>query len=124
MGLREQAKKDIEFITSNLNDFGIEMTFTAPTDETAIITGLHTKHHLGVNTDGEIVNSKKAHVSFSEKFLTDLNYPLRNANGEVDLKSHKVAVKDSTDIVKNYVISQWFPDETVGLIACILVDFE
>jgi hypothetical protein len=70
MSLRDRAKSDIEFITSNENDFGIEMTFTAPTSETAIVAGLHTKHWLNIDTDGNTVSSKKAHVSVSEKFLT------------------------------------------------------
>lgn len=124
MGLREQAKKDTERITSNLNEWGIEMTFVAPTLETATIKGIHSKHHLGIDTDGNAVNSKKAHVSFSEKFLIDANYPVRNANGEVDLTGHKVSVKDSTGITKNYIMISYFPNETIGLITCILADYE
>jgi hypothetical protein len=120
MSLINQAKADIEAITSNLSEFGVEMTLTAPTSETATITGLHTKHHLGITTDGDMVSTKKAHVSFSEKFLTDLNYPVRDENGEVNLTNHTVAVKDSTGNVCNYFFKQWFPDETIGLIACIL----
>lgn len=124
MGLREQAKADIESITSNLNDWAIEMTFVAPTAETATIKGIHSKHHLGVDTDGNMVNSKKAHVSFSEKFLTDVSYPVRNAKGEVDLTGHKVTVKDSTGIAKDYIMKSYFPNETIGLITCILEDYE
>jgi len=119
MGLIEQAQSDIKDITSNLDEFGVSMTFTAPTNETATVNGLHSKHHMSVDTDGNMINSKNAHISVSEALLTAKNYPVRK-NGEVDFKDHKVSVKDSTGIIKNYVIREWFPDETIGLITCIL----
>jgi hypothetical protein len=127
MGLIETINKDILKITTNLNEFGVEMTLTTPDDVvSADIDGLHSKHHLAIDTDGNQVNSKSAHISFSEQELIDKEptYPIRNANGEVDLKGHKVTVKDSTGIDKNYVVREWFPDETIGLIVCILGDFE
>ena len=71
MSLIAQAKADIEQITYNQNEFGVLITFTAPDDSTATVAGLHTKHHLGLDTDGNPVNSKNAHISFSEKNLTD-----------------------------------------------------
>lgn len=124
MNLIDQAKADIEQITSNLNEFAVEIIFTSPTEQTATISGLHTKIHLGVDTDGLAVNSKKAHISFSEKFLTDASYPVRNSSGEVNLRNHRVSVKDSTGILKNYTVKEIFPDETIGLITCMLDDFE
>lgn len=121
MGLIDQAKKDIEQITSNSNEFGVSMTFTAPTSKTATVTGLHKKHHLGIDPEkGVAVNTKTASVSVSEKFLADAGYPVRNGNGVVDLKKHLVAVKDSTGTTETYIIEQWFPDETIGLIVCTL----
>jgi hypothetical protein len=124
MGLIDQAKKDIERITSNAREFGVSMLFLAPTSETATISGLHTKHHLGIDQDGNMINSKTSKISVSEKFLTDSGYPVRNVAGEVDLRGHKVTVKDSTGSDCTYVIRQWFPDETIGLITCIMSDFE
>ncbi len=120
MGLIEQIKADIEQITSNLDEFGVELTLVAPTAETVTITGLHTKHNINFDTDGNKINSLNAHASFSEKFLTDANYPVRNADGEVDLKRHRLSAKDSTGIVKHYVINETWPDETIGLIVCVL----
>lgn len=137
MGLLDQAKADIEAITSNLNEWASSLTLLVPgatfdytfdnTFANGQITlhGLHTKHHMAVEVEtGKQVNSKNAHCSFSEKFLTDAGYPVRDNSGEVYLKNHRVAVKDSTGVVKEYVILQWFPDETIGLIVCILGDFE
>ena len=124
MGLTDIAKADIKQITGNATEWGVELVFTAPTAETATITGLHTKHHLGMNEEGRAVNSKTASVSFSEEYLTDVDYPVRDLNGEVNLKNHLVSVKDSTGVVKNYKVHEWFPDEKVGLIVCILADYE
>lgn len=125
MGLIDQAKKDIEQITSNLDGFGVEMTLTAPTSQSITIKGLHKKHHLGIDPEkGVAVNTKTASVSFSEKFLTDQGYPVRNSKGVVDLKKHLVDVKDSTGNSEKYIIEQWFPDETIGLIVCILGTYE
>lgn len=120
MGLLDQIKKDIEQITSNKNEWADTITFISPTAQTAVISGIRSKIHLAVDTDGNMVRSQKAHIAFSEKFLTDLNYPVRNAAGEVALNGHKVNVKDSTGIVKNYVVQNVFPDETVGLLSFTL----
>lgn len=122
MSLLAQAKADIEQITSNSNEWTSELSFVAPTGETAVINGLHTKHHLAFDTDGRPVNSKNAHISFSESLLSNLEYPVRNDAGEVHLKNHMVTVKDSTGLDKNYLIAQWIPDETIGFIVCILSD--
>ncbi len=126
MGLMETAKADIERITSDLNDFAKVMTFTsaiAPV-KTAIVNGLHAKHHLGFDTNGNEINTENAHVSVSEKALTDKGYPVRDSSGEVNLKGHKVVVKDSTGTDVPYVIREWHQNETIGLIVCILGDFE
>jgi len=122
MGLIDQARADLVQITSNEDDFGVPIAFEAPTGETKSIVGFHSKHHLARDTDGRQVSAKNAAISFAESLMTD--YPVRGASGEVNLKNHKVTVKDSTDVDKVYVIREWFPDETLGLIVCILGDYE
>jgi hypothetical protein len=127
MGLFEQAQKDAAFITSNsASGFGIQLFLQEPSGQTATINGIHTKHHLGIDTEGNMVNSKKAHVCFSEQVLLLANplYPVRNSKGEVSMAKHKVTVKDSTGSDKQYVALQWFPDEAIGVITCILGDYE
>lgn len=124
-GLLERARRDIERITSNKETgWGVEMTFVAPDSTSATVVGTHTKHHLKIDTDGDPVSSKVAHVAVSEKVLIDAGYPLRNVAGEVDLRKHKVTVKDSTGNDCTYVINVWFPDETIGLIVINLGDYE
>jgi hypothetical protein len=127
MGLIEQAKQDFAAITSSLDGFGREMLLRAPDGQTALIVGLHSKHHLGINTEGARVNSKNAHISFSETVLLAANptYPVRTGDKmEVNLRKHRVTVKDSTEVDKEYIISEMFPSETVGFIVCILSDYK
>lgn len=126
MNLKQQAQLDVKQITTNkATGFGEDILLTAPNGQTATVVGLHTKHHLGADTDGNRVNTKNAHISFAEAALLAVNplYPVRNAGGEVALKDHLVVVKDSTGLDKNYIIKEWFPDETVDLIVCILGDY-
>ena len=123
MGLLDDIREDIRDITTSEESGGVELTLEAPTGEIAVIFGYHSKHHLGVDPEtGKQVNTKNAHCSFSEIVLTELAYPVR-VNGEVSLKGHKVTAKDSSGIDYQYIIREWFPDETVGLIVCILHDF-
>lgn len=125
MGLLAQARQDIAAITTDLEGFGVSMLLVAPNGETATVTGLHSKRRLAVLLNGEAVNSKVAHVSFSEAVVLAANpdYPIRRGL-EVNLFDHKVTVKDSTNTDCTYVLREWFPDETLGLITCILGDYE
>ena len=123
MGLRDLAKSDWEDFTSDPEGFGASIAFLAPTAEEVTIIGLATKHHIGIDEDDHLVNTKNTHISFSEKLLTDLGYPVRK-NKEVDLKGHKVTWTDSSGNEVTYIIEQWFPDETMGVILCILGEFE
>lgn len=89
------------------------------------LKGIHTKHWISFDTDGSQINSKNAHILISEKDLINSLYPYRNLKTKnIDLKKHRIEVKDSSGIVKKYVINETYPSETFGLIVCILSDFE
>ena len=122
-GLIEQAKGDWQRFSSDLKTWGTAITLTAPTAEVANIAGIATNHHIGVDTDGNPINTKNAHITISEQLLIDAGYPVR-MNNEVSLIEHRVSYKDSTGVTKEYVIEETFPDETIGMITCILNDFE
>ena len=124
MGLIAQIQQDIKQITSNADEFGVTLSFVSPDGDEATITGLATKHHFSIDTEGRPVNAKNAHCSFSEELLTEVGYPVRNSRDEVSLKGHKVSWMDSTGKQCEYVIEEWYPDETIGLIVCILGDYE
>ena len=87
-------------------------------------TGFVSKHWINFETDGSASNSKNAHITIDEAELVKNNYPYRNTAKEVYLRSHKVSTPDSSGELKEYVIKEWFPDETLGLIVCILGDYE
>jgi hypothetical protein len=124
MSLTQNMIDDLAAITSNPDDFGVSFTFTNPAGETAIVFGYVTTHHLGIDTDGNAVNSKKCAISVAEKQFVAVGYEIRNTDGEVNLKDHKVDLIDSSGRNKKYIMGQWFPDEKVGLITCTLEDFE
>lgn len=124
MGLIDQIRQDAKKYTSDLPGWAVEITLASPLGATATINGLHSKHHLGLDTDGNRVNVKNAHISFHESVAIAAGYPIRNSNNEVSLRNHRVRVKDSTGVDCLYIINEWFPSETTGIIVCILGDFE
>jgi len=120
MGLIEQARKDIQRITEDVKGFGQQIVLVSPTGVIGAVIGLHRKINLGVDTDGNIVNSRQSYVSISEKTLNNIAYPVRGVNGEVYLANHLCYVKDSTELVKAYKIISWTPDEATGIIPMFL----
>lgn len=128
MGILDRARNDFKkHITSASGageDILIETPVGAPVNGSANVRGLAMKHHLSFNTDGQMVNSKNTHITISESDLVELNYPIRNTKSEVSLHLHKVTYTDSSGTDATYLIIQSFPDETLGVITCILGDYE
>jgi hypothetical protein len=122
-GIVDMAKADIEKITGDINGYGKSMTFTSNVGTppaTATVIGTTARHHQSFDTDGVKVSSRNIHVSVAEKQFIAAGYPIRNVNGDVAIQGHRVAVADSTGTVKNYVVREQYPDETIGLIVLIL----
>ena len=108
-----------------ITEGGFESDINITTPDGAIsldITGWATKHHINFDTDGAQINAKNAHICISEQVLADAGYPVR-VNEEIFLKNHRIIVKDSSGVSKNYIIKENLPNETLGLIVCILGDF-
>lgn len=126
MGILDFAKEDMQAITSDKNGFGVDITLISPSNISKSFVGLSTSHHLKVDQmTGEVVSSRTASISFSEVIATTAGYTVRDVTtGEVSLKNHRVETKDSTGIVKKYIIDKFFADEKLGLIVCILGDYE
>lgn len=124
MGLLETARQDMGDIIGSENDFSIPMVLIKP-DKTEInIIGLHTRHHLGVNTDGQTVESRTSHAAFMETQVTGQGESIRNGQGDVDLDKWTLKAPDSTGTEHTYAFQKRFPDETFGLITCILEDYQ
>jgi hypothetical protein len=123
--LLEAARKDaLNFITSG--GFEEDIILTHPSGSPVLnLKGLHSKHWIGFDSDGSQINSKNAHILISEKVLVDSLYVTRNLKtGNIDLLKHRITVKDSTLIEKEYVILECYPSETFGLIVCVLGDYK
>jgi|TARA_R110000824_G_scaffold199520_4_gene383503 hypothetical protein len=117
-----KARRDAKRIM--MGGFSEDITITTPDDLTSILTkGLASKHYINFDSDGLPINSKNAHICLDELDLLNKGYTVRNSINEVSILNHKVNVSDSTGIVKNYIITETFPDETIGLIVCILGDY-
>ncbi|RDY57708.1 hypothetical protein [Flagellimonas nanhaiensis] len=118
----QAARADAKKILSS-SGFEEDITLTTPDGQTTITTkGLTTKHHLDFDTEGP-VNSKKVHICIDESDLEAKAYPVRNSVNEVDLREHIITVSDSTGNAREYLVSQLFPNETLGLIVCVLEDY-
>jgi len=125
MSVFDMAIQDFKDFTTNTDSgAGAVMTFTAPNGATATVAGVRTKHWESVGEDGEKVNAKNASLSVSEQVLTAAGYPVRNSYGSVDFKGHKVSVTDANGLLCVYATDEWFPDEAMGLITCMMGDFE
>ena len=120
MGIMDLARRDMKHFSSDADTgFATPITFTAPDSSTATINGLATRHSLGIDTSGNTVISKTVHCSFAESVLTAAGYTVR-VSGEISLKRHLVAWTDATGVSKTYMIEDWMPDDTLGLIVCRL----
>ena len=118
MGIMELVKRDTANIVGNLEGFGVSMVFTNGT-VTKTLTGTTSSHFLKVDPDtGQAMRGRNVHVTVSMTALTDAAYPFRNGNNEVALVGHRVTVEGVTLIIREV-----WPDETFGIIVCILGDF-
>lgn len=124
MSLLDQIKADIVQITTNKDEYGCDLSFYAPNGQIAQVVGIAGKHHLSLDEMGRPTNSRAAHFSIAESVLIAAGYTVRDNAGEVAIRNHRVDWADSTGITKRYVIEQTFPDETIGLIVCILGSLE
>lgn len=106
----------------------IELTFTKSDEsETATLFGIGTRHSLSMDTDGIPVKMPNNHVSFHEELFNEANpnYIIRPNNGdEIKMRGDRVTFNDSTGTPRTHLISEVWPDQTVGMIVCILQNEE
>lgn len=128
MNMMDIARRDARtFVTSKSGGFAVDAVLIDTNDTQASLPMLHSSTYITYNEDrAAMVNMKGAHLCFSEAELKEIapTYVLRNTIGEVEMTGHKCVVKDSTGEVKTYQVKEHWPDETLGLIVCILGQFE
>ena len=100
-----------------LSTFGEEI-------KSIVVNGLESTHHTGISTDGLLVHTKNARITFIEADLVALNYPVRNAKGEVSLMDHYVEYTDKFGILRQMRIKEVLPDQTIGIITAWLGDIK
>lgn len=116
MSILEAAKADAKNIISG--GFSVPIVLETPSgDKEKETRGLNTNHHLGFNSDGLPVSAQNVHICVDEADLD--GYPVRNAENKVDLYRHKVTVKEQV-----FVVSDQYPNNTLGLIVLILSDWQ
>ena len=119
MSLKDTMRNDVKVFTSNSSDFGVSIVFVnADESETATINGLFYRHSLNVNREGTAFSGRVAHIDVAEELLTDEGYTVRDADGNVDFKNHTVTVEGT-----KYVVMQWYPSQTLGMITLTLGDY-
>lgn len=95
-----------------------------PEAGTITIQGIATRHRQTYDPDTGLPSiGKNNHCSFSEVTLNELGFATRNTNNEVIVKGWLVSWSDITGTHK-YKIEEPSPDETLGLIKCIIGEYE
>lgn len=123
MGQIEQAIKDVQRIMEDdAIGFAVSLTLYDGNGTPFTLKGTHARHHIQIDEEGAPINSLNAHIAVSTETLDAASYTYKNADNRVDMKNRRVIVADSSGTPRNYTVSQWFPDETLGLIVLILQD--
>jgi hypothetical protein len=118
----DRAKRDIERFSQG--DWAVDITVNNLTGVEQTVRGFASKHHLSVDPEtGLPVNSKNTHCSIHESVLVDAGFTVRNTDNEVDIKGWRVSYADSSGLMREYLIDDGMPDETLGLIVCFLGDY-
>ncbi len=104
-----------------LSGMGFETEITFKRGEISVkVNGLAPVHHLTFDTEGQMVNSKNAHVTMSEESLNEVGFSPRNDKGEVYLRGVLVTFADSSGEEKTYTVKENHADESLGIIVLIL----
>ncbi len=119
MSLHQQAKIDIQTITSNSLEFGVPVVFLNPDSETVTLNCIPSEHHTSFDSDGLKINSKQASVGVSELLLDASDYSYKLDTGEISFEGHLITLEGT-----QYIAREWFPDRTIGLIIVILSEYE
>ena len=125
MGILDLARKDLDLFISSAKNFSVKITITnTSTGETAELIGLHSKHWFKVDYEsGIIVDTRNAHISISTAELIRQYFNFYNSKKEIYIKGFIIKVADSSGIEKDYKITAQYPDETTGVIVCMLGDY-
>lgn len=120
MNITQLAIRDSQSIVSNSNDFGEPVKLTSATGQVLNLTAIVNKHYTGMDSDGFKVSAKQHSAVISENYLIESYYDYLTNLGEISFKGHTIETTDSANEKSLYLIQDWFPDRTVGIIVLIL----
>lgn len=87
------------------------------------IRGLAYITHLALDTDGNVIASKKAHCHIIEADLVEKGLSIRGANGHIDARNLKITFTDANGTAATRLVKTAIPDETIGLVGLILGEY-
>lgn len=125
MSLRTLAEQDMSSIVTNTSEFGREVTIVDPNGVSATLNGITNDIYLGVETDTNVdvaVHQAEVSLSISELAAEGISIPF----GEQDenLKPFRITMTDITGEEKTFKIVVAMPDRSIGLVLCMLDDYE
>ena len=123
MDIYDRSYNAIKRISTNTNGAGSAITLINLEGGSCDIFGTKSKHHLGIDNQGNSVNTKNSHMSFHISETIRTNFNIRNSDGDIAIKGFKV-ILTHLGIVGNYVITEFYPSETTGYIVCILGEID
>jgi hypothetical protein len=120
MNLMQQVKRDVLEITSNLNDFGLALTFLAPNLQTATIVGISVNHSSTFDEMGNPITGSVVVATVSEQLLIDAGYTTRNAKNQADFTNHLVTITFADSQVITHRVFECRPDYSINLFTFFL----
>ena len=122
--LLEMAINRAKATVTDVNGYAVDIELTDLNGVVVNIKGLHSKHHLFLDANGNQMSSKNANITINEDLLKNAtpSYTYRDSKGEVYMYEHLVKVKDSTGLIKKYYIEQAMPNERLGIIVILLAN--
>lgn len=116
------VRRDSKRIVSG-SGWTIDIVLTDAGGTSYSVKATYKKHWSTMDNDGVPMRGKNATITVSEADLADKGYPVRNDSGEIDMANHTVNFADSSGDTSDYYIQNTLPDETLGIIVCILGDY-
>lgn len=120
MGLIEDAKSLAQTITSDLNDFAVNVVFTSPTSQTANIKAIAVDHSNTFDELGNPITGAMVVITVSEQLLINEGYTTRNAKNQANLNGHFVVINYADGKSINHRIYDCRPDYTINLFTLFL----
>ena len=125
IGLRELAHEDMIRIMKDESGFRWPCTLTSPDLLSASFFVRCTDIHQSIDPGtGEVITGRQASISFAYDDLIKENMEAIRGIEDSNLKPWVVEFKNVNGVSGNYKISESYPDNTLGLVVCMLEAYD